>query len=209
MRWARPQAGRTPERPSSVYPGMTLSVTAWHELLHDYNAKFLDNSRWLRVLEENGLQESIEELVGDEGWLGREPASTDAVVAAEERLGLRLPPTYRNFLLASNGFRHFDGVDLFAAEEIGRLHELQPELVEIWSEFSDDSGLAVLTQSLLIAQDDGGPGIRWLLHPGDADENGEWAAFSWYSGSGHAPDEGRHASFGALAQDVVRRVDAH
>jgi hypothetical protein len=37
-------------------------------------------------------------------WLGHEPASEEAIAAAEERLGVRLPPSLRGFLLVSDGW---------------------------------------------------------------------------------------------------------
>ncbi|MFI6169286.1 SMI1/KNR4 family protein [Nocardia sp. NPDC051052] len=62
--------------------------------------------------QENGAGEFVSSHVQREGWIGYEPAGADAVVAAEERLGIRLPPTYRNFLMASNGSGYMGHVDL-------------------------------------------------------------------------------------------------
>jgi hypothetical protein len=39
-------------------------------------------------------------------WLGYESASEDAIWSLEHRLGVRLPPSYRSFLAASNGWRN-------------------------------------------------------------------------------------------------------
>ena len=49
------------------------------------------------------------------------PASTPAkVAAAERRLGLELPPSYKEFLLRHDGWpRFFDGADMLAAEQLG------------------------------------------------------------------------------------------
>jgi hypothetical protein len=185
-----------------------FSVTEWRAFLRDYSSKFLDNSRLLRALEENGAGEFVRSHVRREGWIGYEPASADAVVAAEERLGARLPPTYRSFLLASNGFGyvdHVDHVDLLNVDEIGWLPERDPDLVKAWS-FGVEAEM--LERSLLIAQDDGGPGVCWLLDPGDAAEDGEWAAYEWFTGDGSSPDEDRYDDFGALLLDAARRLDA-
>lgn len=157
---------------------MSVQVPAvaaeWTVFLRDYSSKFLDNSRWLREFEENGAGEFVRSHVQREGWIGYGPVSADAVVAAEERLGTRLPPTYRNFLLASNGFGYVDHVDLLNVDEIGWLLERDPDLVEAWSFVLDDSDRQMIERSLLIARDDGGPGVCWLLHPSDATEDGEW-----------------------------------
>lgn len=154
-----------------------VAAAEWTAFLHDYSSKFLDNSRWLRELEENGAGEFVRIHVQREGWIGYEPVSADAVVAAEEWLGTRLPPAYRNFLLASNGFGYVDHVDLLNVDEIGWISERAPDLVEAWSSARDDGNRQMLERSLLIARDDGGPGVYWLLDPGDAAEDGEWAAY--------------------------------
>ncbi|MFD2414749.1 SMI1/KNR4 family protein [Amycolatopsis pigmentata] len=179
----------------------------WRVFLRDYSSKFLDNSRWLRQWEENGCGEDIRSHVQREGWIGYEPASADAVVAAEERLGTRLPPTYRNFLLASNGFGYVDDVDLFNVDEIGWLSERDPDLVEAWSFAVNDDERQMLERGLLIARDDGGPGVCWVLHPGDAAEDGEWAAYEWFTGDGSLPGDFRYDSFGALMLQATQRLD--
>jgi hypothetical protein len=189
--------------------GVQVPVVAaeWTVFLRDYNSKFLDNSRWLREFEENGAGEFVRSHVQREGWIGYEPASADAVVAVEERLGTRLPPTYRNFLLASNGFGYVDDVDLLNVDEIGWLSERDPDLVEAWSFALDDGARQMLERSLLIARDDGGPGVCWLLHPGDAAEDGEWAAYEWFTGDGRGPGDDRYDSFGALMLQATQRLD--
>ncbi|MEU7146172.1 SMI1/KNR4 family protein [Nocardia sp. NPDC046473] len=184
-----------------------FSITEWRTFLRDYGSKFLDNSSLLRALEENGAGAFVRSHVEREGWIGYEPANADAVKAAEERLGTRLPPTYRNFLMASNGFGYVDHVDLLNVDEIGWLPERDPELVEAWSSAIDDTSRSILERSLLIAQDDGGPGVCWLLHPNGAAEDGEWAAYEWFTGDGSSPDDDRYENFGALLWDAARRLD--
>lgn len=44
----------------------------------------------------------LDEKVERERWLGFAPATEDEVAAAETRLGFRLPPSLREFLLVSN-----------------------------------------------------------------------------------------------------------
>ncbi|MCO5972471.1 SMI1/KNR4 family protein [Actinoallomurus soli] len=184
----------------------SFSVTEWRAFLRDYSSKFLDNSRSLRQLEENGAGRFVRSHVEREGWIGYAPAGADAVVAAEERLGTRLPPTYRNFLMASNGFGYVDYVDLLNVDEIGWLPERDPDLVEAWS--FGAAADEILERSLLIARDDGGPGVCWLLYPGDAAEDGEWAAYEWFTGDGSLPEDFRYDDFGALLLDAARRLDA-
>ncbi|MEU9706672.1 SMI1/KNR4 family protein [Streptomyces sp. NPDC047981] len=125
-----------------------FSVAEWRVFLHDYSAKFLDDSRLLRTLEENGAGAYVRSHVRREGWIGNESANADVVGAAEERLGTRLPLSYRNFLMASDGFCYVDHIDLLRVDEIGWLAERDPELVEVWS-LGDESYREMLEQSLL------------------------------------------------------------
>ena len=48
-------------------------------------------------------------------WLGSESATEKKIRACEKRLGTELPPSYRDFLKTSNGWR-------FMAPSIERLH---------------------------------------------------------------------------------------
>ncbi|MFE3172913.1 SMI1/KNR4 family protein [Amycolatopsis sp. NPDC059090] len=185
-----------------------VAVADWTVFLRDYSSKFLDNSSLLRVLEENGAGKFVRSHVQREGWIGYEPASADSVVAAEKRLGTRLPPTYRSFLLSSNGFRYVNHVDLLNVDEIGWLSERDPGLVDAWSFALDDGERQMIERSLLIARDNGGPGVCWLLHPGDAAEDGEWAGYQWFTGDGSGPGDDRYDSFGALVLQAARRLDA-
>jgi len=87
-----------------------------------------------------------------------------------------------NFLLASNGSGYVDEASSFAL---------------------DDGIRQMLKRSVLIAQDDGGPGVCWLLYLSDAAEDGEWAAYEWFTGDGSSPDDHRYDNFGSLLLRVV------
>lgn len=67
-------------------------------------------------------------------WLGEPPATNAQIAAAEKRLGVRLPPSYRAFLKVSNGWNHPDWVveRLGSADEIGWTRDKDPELVRDW-----------------------------------------------------------------------------
>lgn len=52
------------------------------------------------------IAEKVSEYKTAAGWLG-EPGATEAEISlAEQRLGVRLPPSYRAFLKETNGFDH-------------------------------------------------------------------------------------------------------
>lgn len=104
-------------------------------------------------------------------WAGFPPATDDAIAAAEARLRVRLPESYKAFLKISNGW-WLEGtagpVRLWGIEEIRPLRETQPELVEDWPQ--DDLVLgdiamlpdAHLASALQISEDNDG---FYLLNP--------------------------------------------
>ncbi|MFG2822612.1 SMI1/KNR4 family protein [Kitasatospora sp. NPDC048365] len=138
------------------------------------------------------------------GWLGTAGASEADIAAAERRLGVRLPPSYRQFLAASDGWSHVDDTEgpLLTAGRIGWLRDLEPDLVEIWSRGDDRSTVpdeeyfrygedqdCVLVRcehfstALLIS--DWGDSSLLMLNPAVVNGDGEWEAWSyasWYPG---------------------------
>ncbi|MGF7235069.1 MAG: SMI1/KNR4 family protein [Frankia sp.] len=168
-----------------------VTVPEWRSFLRSYSADYL------RVATEREVAE-LDDVQREKQWLGYEPATEEAVRAAEERLGVRLPPSYRNFLLASNGWRNIDVLlnDLLNVEEIGWFSALAPELYEIWSddEESDEESEDWLRQCVLLS----GPadGDCWYLDASVIQPDGEWTACEWSYSSGEQPIP--YPSFGAL-----------
>jgi cell wall assembly regulator SMI1 len=62
-------------------------------------------SRWSRELMNTELASRVEPRPDSPDWLGYAPASEEEIRKLEARLGLALPPSYRAFLLTSNGWR--------------------------------------------------------------------------------------------------------
>jgi hypothetical protein len=167
-----------------------LTVFEWREFLRSYSSEFLDSS-YLRAAEAEGrAQWMVSDVQREAGWLGYEPASADAILAAERRLGVRLPPSYRNFLLASNGWSTMAySLDLLKVEEIGWFGELEPELLVAWSALGIEhfAGHKRLLERCLLVT---GPaeGDSWLLDADSAAANGEWAAYSWWAADAQDPE---------------------
>lgn len=173
------------------------TATEWHGFLRSYSAEFPD-SEFMRDMAEDGRADQfLSAAQRSAGWLGYEPASEDEILAAEQRLGVRLPPTYRNFLLTSNGWNTISyAVDLLTADEIGWFPALESELMAAWSGSSFEELFPMLERCLLVSNDDGGSGQYLLLHAADVAVDGEWTAYEWWPGDGDDPE--RYDNFAVL-----------
>jgi hypothetical protein len=59
------------------------------------------------LLNDVRIREDLPEDVVASAWLGYDGASEDEITALEQRLGKRLPPSYRTFLAETNGWREW------------------------------------------------------------------------------------------------------
>lgn len=141
-------------------------------------------------------------------WLGFEPATPQQVNALEKRLGYALPPSYRAFLLTSNGWRNTTSLiqQIRPAEQVQWLDVDDPEHVESWCDLGEElvEGLTReeyfsydamnqerysskdLAASLKIADPVPGDSIIYLLNPRVVAEDGEWEAWQhahWIPGA--------------------------
>ncbi|TVT48591.1 SMI1/KNR4 family protein [Amycolatopsis rhizosphaerae] len=161
-------------------------------------------TRWSEEWISAAEPDELDSAVLRDRWLGFAPATEDEVAAAEARLGLRLPPSYREFLLTTNGWRDA-GCFVYRmrdTSDLGWLRDHEPYW-EDWEGLSpeDNPDLANdnrFTRGLLLSQD-ADAGILFL-DPGDVDEAGEWAAYSLFSWRAEAP--ARFASFRELMEDL-------
>jgi hypothetical protein len=143
------------------------------------------------------------------------PAGESEVSQLEERLGMSLPPSYRQFLLYSNGWG-VEEYSLWPVAEVGRLRDVDPSTVEAWSaprgadcrSVPDDLYLIYgeeqnhhairaeyLPDTLLVGLWDG----DLLLNPHVMTSDGEWEAWllaGWMAGAE------RHRSFWDLMKDL-------
>ncbi|WP_227980089.1 SMI1/KNR4 family protein [Nocardia spumae] len=137
-------------------------------------------------------------------WLGYAPAAEADVAAVEERLGLRLPPSYRSFLLTTDGWRNAGEFvwKMRDTTNLGWLRDLEP----VWESWAD-----LVTEAPVDAPGNPfGRGLLISLHadagvlfldPADRDENGEWAAYSVFS---WAEFPRRYPSFTALMESLYQ-----
>jgi hypothetical protein len=126
------------------------------------------------------------EVVRD-GWLGFSPATSEEVTAVEARLGRALPPSLREFLLVTDGWRDAGNF----------IYQLAGTTGLAWLRDTDDSSWVdayeddVIRRSLRLSLD--GDSAVLFLDPDDVSDDGEWAAYWLSSWSGQGPE--RHDSF--------------
>ncbi|MEU8825060.1 SMI1/KNR4 family protein [Streptomyces sp. NPDC048636] len=175
-----------PERPRP------RTVEEWRAYLADYSADVI------RTTPEDELADVSDEQRAA-GWLGYEGASEERLAALEQRLGTRLPPSYRSFLGASDGWLHLSTFmwEMRTTSTVGWFTEAEPGVADSITLGDYPEEDAIYRRSLLISEE--GDAQYWLLDPGDVSEDGEWAAYiwaSWYPGLSE-----RHASFAELVQE--------
>ncbi|WP_327290295.1 SMI1/KNR4 family protein [Streptomyces sp. NBC_01198] len=157
--------------------------------------------------------EPLAEEVVRNTWLGFAPASEADVAAAEARLGRRLPPSLREFLLVTNGWRDAGSFiyQLANCTELAWLRDTDDRSwIDVWERLAEDQEeddqdeeafgvreAKVLARSLRLSLD--GDSAIMLLDPDDVDEDGEWAGYWLASWSGEGPE--RHGSF----HDLMRQ----
>jgi hypothetical protein len=158
------------------------------------------------------------------GWLGYEGATQAQIEAAEARLGRRLPPSYREFLQVTNGWRttgtfidkmwSVEAIDWFPARNQG--------WIDIQAEFPDAIGedensfppVAHLRAALEIS--DMGDAAIYLLNPLVVRPDGEWQAIfmaSWLPGARRYPSfwdmmQGEYRTFANLDAREQKRYRA-
>jgi hypothetical protein len=199
--------------PDSSSPSET-SVSDWPAFLNSYNSDLLAAPE----VQEEAPREAVLQ-----GWLGFPGADEEQILAAEGRIGITFPPSYRAFLKASNGWRgagyYSNGVfpfELLPVEKIDWFRVNNQEWIDILMEYRYD----IPDEEYYHYGPDGGDGVRagylqnaieisslhdagvYLLLPDVAFPDGEWEAYhlaSWIPGAY------RYTSFAHLMQGERKR----
>ncbi|MEV8321250.1 SMI1/KNR4 family protein [Streptomyces sp. NPDC059900] len=140
-------------------------------------------------------------------------ASEAEIAAAEKRLGLRLPPSYRQFLAVSDGW-HVD--QTAGVYQLGGVADIDwsrdpYDLTALYTENLDEDPsekevlLAGMWARSLRLETDSDMTLA-LLDPGDRDDDGEWALYIYKGWSGEFPD--RYPSFRAYMEAMYRAFHA-
>jgi len=84
-------------------PEKHTTTSEWESWLGRWNRELLE--RIGPTVDNRLLRYGVTPEVRASGWLGLPAATEEQITRLETRLGRALPPSYRAFLKASNGFR--------------------------------------------------------------------------------------------------------
>ncbi|MFE1287115.1 SMI1/KNR4 family protein [Streptomyces sp. NPDC058751] len=166
------------------------------------------SGEWADSLPDDETRSEDEESARQARWLGFPPASEERVAAMEERLGRRMPPSYREFLEVTDGWRHAGGfVWLLAGTQDADWHDDASGLGESFEEHLDeDAGPEERREAGIwrrgLQLDVESDATYVLMDPEDVDEDGEWAVYTWASWRAAPPE--RHASFLEFMREMHR-----
>jgi hypothetical protein len=153
-----------------------VAAIDWPAWLRDFNRELLDR---LDLDEASAFRDPrvTRELVAT-GWLGSPGADESRIAVAEARLRVELPPSYRSFLAASDGFLQPDLLvpRLRAADEIAWYAD-DPDSAAIWAESEPGDPLARLAGCLQVSDVELVGTAVYLLDPASRGPDGEWEAY--------------------------------
>ena len=182
--------------------------------------EILDNiAQIITQLDEQSLYPGIisyEEQVLKAGELRNLGASLEKIQEIQHKLGVTLPPSYANFLQASNGWKTTSNL-LLPVEEIDWLKVKEPEVIEMWLDIEPpyqipDSEYDVydnkqepaylrteyLEECLLISSYVTEETSWFLLNPKIKFDNGEWESWNLDTKGGVY----RYKSFKEMMEDI-------
>ena len=179
----------------------------WHTWLREWNRELLDR---FDVEHPNAFVDpAVTREVVASGWLGAPGATADQLAALEARLGVTLPPSYRAFLQASNGFLQ-PGVivpRLLPCEEVDWYRNAHQQEIDIWLSAAGqgedaDAFERYLPATLQVSAEERVGSAVYLLNPKVVDAAGEWEAFYF---ADWVPGADRYPSFRALMEAERRK----
>ncbi|MER5730727.1 SMI1/KNR4 family protein [Streptomyces sp. NPDC002138] len=182
----------------------------WHDFLGRWQEEWVPRAN---ADAENDEAEDDHERGRSAALLGRPGADESAIAAAEERLGRRLPPSYRAFLAASDGWQVDQTAGVYRlggaadVDWFGDPFDMTPMYEE---ELGDDPRqedvlMAGMWRRALRLETESDITYA-LLDPGDRDADGEWALYVYKGWSGEFPD--RYPSFRAYMEAMYRGFHA-
>ena len=185
----------------------------WANFLRIWNETLLTHAR------DNG---ELDDVIDSEdntpeqpmsAWLGYAPASEQQLLTLEQRLQTSLPPSYRSFLLTSNGFRQPSNTvpQLYSIQHVDWYRNTNQQTIDIWlggflelqesnpnsPALSDDAFEPDLPFMLQISAEEEMGSAVYLLNPQKISEQGEWQALYF---AHWIPGACKYSSFWELMQ---------
>ncbi|WP_030786683.1 SMI1/KNR4 family protein [Streptomyces sp. NRRL S-920] len=166
------------------------------------------SGEWADAYDPDEAPDAGDQEVLEERWLGFAPATGAGIAALEERIGLRLPPSYRQFLGVTDGWRHAGGfVWRLAGTREAYRPDSETDLTELFLEhLREDASPAEFQEALVwtrgLQLDVESDAVSVALDPEDVDEHGEWAVLTWAPWRAAPPE--RHRSFWEFMQAAYR-----
>ncbi|MER7792686.1 SMI1/KNR4 family protein [Streptomyces sp. NPDC097640] len=193
-----------------VVDAVLTTPQEWRGFLERYGERYLkncaDGDELVDLLDEDQL-----DLLDREGrvdvWLGEAPAREEALVASEERLGVRFPPSLRGFFLASDGWTRLDawveGVHPCGRVSWMRDGDAGRRVTEIYDSIpGNENDVQLFRRSVEIARGED----FWLLDPTDVGPDREWAAYEFAPKYGNPT---KYPSFSALFHSGYESMDGY
>lgn len=191
----------------------------WQRFLKTWSEEMLD------VLENGDYTNELPPQASASRWLGFLGATEEDIKEAEKRLGMTLPPSYREFLKVTNGWQQPEAFSASTAGSLWPTSGLQwfsvrhQEWIDAyvnagpWRPVSDadyftygdqqDCALHLRVEYLQTALEisDTGDGAIYLLNPKVINGDGEWEAWLF---ANWMPGAERYVSFHELMQSQYR-----
>ncbi|MBI1257440.1 MAG: hypothetical protein GC204_08210 [Chloroflexi bacterium] len=183
----------------------------WKTWLERWNRELFDHLDMEEFFEYMQPQQDIPTEVITARWFGYPGAAEAEIEALETRLGgVRLPPSYRQFLQVSNGFRQPSELvhRIFDTSEVEWFRVNHQEQIDImldphlpWRDrprvFTPDDYELYMPDALVISATEIAGSATYLLNPRVVNEDGEWEAFYY---ANWVPGADRYPSFWDLMQ---------
>lgn len=150
------------------------SIIQMEKILKEISIKAIELGHYNSYLNQNQL---------DSVWIGYEPATVKQIDSLEQRLNIKLPQDYKDFLLLTNGFHAASSVEpsFSNINAIDFLMNVDPELYEIWKIGNPEVGEKLKTAIKVGGFDE--EQYFFLIPPSNENSNWEyWFFAAWAPG---------------------------